>query len=386
MTLPARLDTLLSRAVDAGELPSLIAVVGNREGTLYSGAFGRRALGGAVPMTPDTVIWLASMTKAITATAAMQQVEAGRLSLDTPAADIMPELAKVQRLEGFDAAGAPLLRPLQRPITLRHLLSHTAGFSYEFSNADLARYMQHAGTPSILACARGALDVPTLFEPGDRWEYSTGIDWAGLMVQKVTGKSLGQYLTDHLCGPLGMADTGFNLTDSTRPRLSAMHARSPEGSLATMPFELPQHSDFEMGGGALYGTALDYLRFMRMILNGGALDGVRVLKEDTVREMLRDQCPGLGCGFMKSIAPAISHDAEFFPPEDCGWGLSFLLSRKSIPGGRQAGSVAWAGLSNVYYWIDPASGLCAMFATQLLPFFDPATIAVLRDFERAVYA
>ena len=386
MALQERLDSLLSRAIGAGDVPGLVAVVGDREGTRYAAGFGMRALGGDTPMTADTVVWLASMTKAITATAAMQQVEAGRLSLDAPAADIMPELGKVQRLDGFDEAGTPRLLPLKQTITLRHLLSHTVGFSYEFSNPNLARYMQYAGTPSILACARGALDTPTMFEPGERWEYGTGIDWAGLMVQKVTGKSLENYLKDHLCGPLGMPDTAFNLSHAMRSRLSGMHARAPDGQLATMPFELPQHSDFQMGGGALYGTALDYLRFMRMILNGGQLDGVRVLKEDTVREMLRDQAPGIGCGFMNSISPEISHHAEFFPPEDCGWGLSFLLSRKSIPGGRKAGSVAWAGLSNVYYWIDPASGVCAMLGTQLLPFFDPKTIEVLKAFEREIYA
>ena len=386
MALQDRLDSLLSRAIAAGDVPGLVAVVGDRAGTRYAAGFGVRALGGNSPMTPDTVVWLASMTKAITATAALQQVDAGRLALDAPAADIMPELERAQVLEGFDDSGAPRLRPLKNTITLRNLLSHTAGFGYEFSNANLARYMQYAGTPSILACARGALDTPTMFEPGARWEYGMGIDWAGLMVEKVTGKSLGNYLKDHLCGPLGMPDTAFNLTDTMRARLSGMHARAPEGQLTPMPFEMPQHPDFEMGGGALYGTALDYLRFMRMILNGGELDGVRVLKEETVREMLRDQCPGLGCGFMKSIAPEISHDAEFFPPEDCGWGLSFLLSRKSVPGGRKAGSVAWAGLSNVYYWIDPASGVCAMLGAQLLPFFDPKTLEVLKAFEREIYA
>jgi len=386
MSLKARLDALLAAPVQAGQVPNLFAIVGTRAGVLYEGAAGPRALGGTVPMGVDSVIWLASTTKAITTTAAMQCVEQGRLSLDAPARDVVPELAEVKVLDGFDDAGMPRLRPPRRPVTLRHLLSHTAGYAYEFSNASLVRYIEKTGLPSILQCRKGALGAPLMFDPGEAWEYGIGIDWAGQMVERVSGMTLGRYLADHVCGPLGMTSTSFALSDAQRARLASMHAKTPDGALATMPLEMPQQPEFEMGGGALYGSAQDYLRFMRMLLNGGVLDGVRILREDTVAEMSRDQCPQLACGSMRSIAPALSFDADFFPDQRCGWGLSFLLNRGPVPGGRSAGSLAWAGLSNVYYWIDPARGIAAMFGTQLLPFFEPATIAALRAFETTLYA
>lgn len=386
MTLQARLDRILADAVAAGRMPNAVASVGDRQGVRYEGAQGPRALDNPTPMTPDTVLWLASMTKAITTTAAMQLVEQGRLALDSPAQEIVPDLAHVQVLEGFDAAGTPRLRAPKRPPTLRHLLTHTAGFGYEFANAEVGRYVAATGMPSILSCERGALNLPLLFDPGDNWEYGIGIDWGGLMVEQVSGKSLDQYLRDHLLGPLGMHSTSFRLDARLRGRLAGMHARGEDGRLAPMALEMPQPAGFDMGGGALYGSTQDYVRFMRMILNRGELDGVRVLRPETVADMGRDHCPGLRCGHMPSTSPAVSYDADFFPGQRCGWGLSFLINDTAIPGGRAAGSLAWAGLSNAYYWIDPVSGVCAMFATQMLPFFDPQVVETLRAFEQAVYA
>ncbi|MGD9603430.1 MAG: serine hydrolase domain-containing protein [Gammaproteobacteria bacterium] len=386
MSLQSRLDALLAEPVQAGQVPNLFAIVGDRAGLLYAGAAGPRALGGNVPMGVDTVIWLASTSKAITTVAAMQCVEQRQFTLDAPASAIVPELAEAQVLEGFDDAGKPRLRPPRRPVTLRHLLSHTSGFTYEFSSAPLVQYMGQTGLPSMLQCRKGALNAPLMFDPGDGWEYGIGIDWAGQMVERVSGKSLGNYLADHVCGPLGMASTSFLLSDTQRSRLAAMHAKTPDGALATMPFEMPQPPEFEMGGGALYGTAQDYLRFMRMLLNGGELDGVRVLRTETVAEMFRDQCPDFACGAMPSVAPALSYNADFFPGQRNGWSLSFLVNRNPVPGGRSAGSLAWAGLSNVYYWIDPTRGIATMFGTQMLPFFEPATVAALRAFETTLYA
>jgi CubicO group peptidase (beta-lactamase class C family) len=386
MTLKSRLDKVLADGVAGNRLPNLVAVVGDRAGTLYEGACGPRTHSATAAMTPDTVLWIASMTKAITATAVMQLVEQGKLALDAPAHEVLPALAHRQVLTGFDAQGQPQLRPPRRAITLRHLLTHTAGFGYEFANAEVGRYVAATGTPNILSCERRALELPLLFDPGDQWEYGIGIDWAGLMLEQVSGKSLGQYLQDHVCGPLGMTSTSFKLSEGQRARVAGMHARAADGSLAPLALEMPQSAGFDMGGGALYSSPRDYLRFMRMILNGGVLEGVRVLRAETVADMSRDHCPGLCCGHMPSTSPAISHDADFFPGQRCGWGLSFLINEQAIPGGRAAGSLAWAGLSNAYYWIDPARGVSAMFATQLLPFFDPQTIASLREFERAVYA
>src|SRR5579863_1199373 len=185
MSLKTKADALLQMAVQSGDVPGVVAVATDRNGTIYEGGFGLRDLGGTVEMTPDTVVWIASMTKAITGTAAMQLVEQGKLSLDTPASEVVPELGEVRVLEGFAADGQPRTRAPKRPITLRHLLTHTAGFGYEFWNADVVRYQQLSGLPPIISCQNATLTLPLLFDPGERWEYGINIDWAGKMVETV---------------------------------------------------------------------------------------------------------------------------------------------------------------------------------------------------------
>jgi CubicO group peptidase (beta-lactamase class C family) len=382
----AAIDAVLRGAVERGEVPGVAAAAGNAAGTLYAGAFGRRGLDQEAAMTPDTVVWIASMTKAITTVAALQQVEAGALSLDAPIAEVLPELAAPQVLSGFSTAGEPLLRPASRPITLRHLLTHTAGFGYDFFNAEVGAYMAARGVPGIITCRRAALATPLVAEPGERWEYGTGIDFAGLAVEKVTGQRLDTVLQERVLGPLGMRDTAFRVGAAQRARLASMHARAPDGTLSVIPFEVPQEPEFHMGGGGLYGTVLDYLRFCRMWLDGGALDGARILAPETVREAARDQIAPLEVPPLRSALPASSNDVELFPGMRKGWGLSFLINDEDVPGGRAAGSLAWAGLANTYYWIDPKRDVAGVIATQILPFADPRVLAVLQDFERAVYA
>ncbi|WP_135466131.1 serine hydrolase domain-containing protein [Crenalkalicoccus roseus] len=382
----ARVDAVLREAVESGAVPGVAAAAGNRAGTLYEGAFGRRALDGEAPMTPDSVVWIASMTKAITTAAALQQVEEGRLALDEPIARVLPALAAPRVLEGFDAEGAPILRPARRQVTLRHLLSHTAGFGYDFFNAEIGRYMEREGVPGIITCRRAALETPLVAEPGERWEYGTGIDWAGLAVEAVTGRRLDAVLEERILGPLGMRDTGFRLRPGQRERLAAMHARGPDGALSVIPFEVPQEPEFHMGGGGLYGTAPDYLRFARMILNGGTLDGVRILSPQSVEEMRRNQIGALTVGMLRSAQPAATNDAEFFPGMVKRWSLGFLINEDDVPGGRAAGSLAWAGLGNTYYWIDPRRDLAGVLVTQILPFADPRVLDLLGAFERALYA
>lgn len=386
MTLKSTLDLHLSRAVATGEIPNVVASVGDRNGVLYEGAYGPRALGESAPMTPDTVIWIASMTKAVTSAAAMQLVELGRLALDAPAHDIVPELGHVRVLEGFDSNGQPQLRAPRGAITLRHLLTHTSGHGYEFFNAKLKRYVEITATPSIMSCENAVLMTPLSFDPGDRWEYGIGIDWAGKMVERVSGMSIGQYLQTSLFGPLQMTSTTFRLSADHRRRLAGMHARAPDGTLAPLPLEVPQEPEFEMGGGGLYSTVQDYLRFTRMIIGRGTLDGTQVLRPETVAEMVKNQIGEMDCARITTQSPEISNDTDFFPGQPQGWGLSFLINKVDEPQGRAAGSLAWAGLSNSYYWIDPTRGISAVLATQLLPFFDANTIALLRKFEHAVYA
>jgi methyl acetate hydrolase len=380
------IDEVLRAATDRGDVPGVVAMAATRDGTCYEGAFGRRALPDGAAMTAGSVFWIASMTKAITSTAAMHLVEQGKLALDRPIADVLPELAAPQVLEGFDAAGEPKLRAAARPITLRHLITHTAGFCYDIWNPQVARYVERKEIPSIFTCQNAALMLPLAFDPGQRWEYGINIDWIGKAVERVSGRRLGDYFAEHLFGPIGMKDTGFKLTPERRARLVGMHSRGEDGVLAPMEFEMPQKPEFEMGGGGLYGTAADYLAFARVFLTEGrAEDGRQVLRSETVRLMAENAMGELNVRALPA-APPYSNEAEFFPGMVKKWGLGFMISTEAVPGGRSARSLAWAGLGNTYFWIDPAKGVAGVILMQLIPFADVKALAVFAGFEAAVYA
>lgn len=379
-------DRVLEQAVADGEVPGVAALAADETGVIYEGAFGKRTQGQDAAMTPDTVGWIASMTKAITSVAAMQLVEQGKLSLDEPLGALLPELAAPQVLEGFANDGSPRLRPARRPITLRRLLSHTAGFCYSIWNAEMLRYEQQAGVPGIIECKDAALNLPLVFDPGERWEYGINIDWAGKAVEAVSGQRLEAYLRANIFGPLGMNDSGFVLGAAQRERLAGMHARNADGSLAVIPFELPQEPEFYMGGGGLYSTGRDYLAFLQMLLHGGSFNGARVLQPETVAEMARNQIGDLTVGLLTTAIPASSNDAEFFPGMVKKWGLGYMITTEEAPTGRSPGSVAWAGLANTYYWLDPAKRLTGVLLTQILPFADAAVLGCFDRFERTIYA
>lgn len=379
------LDSTLSRAVASKQIPGVVAVAATDKGVVYEGAFGVREIGKPAPMTLDTVVWIASMTKAITATAAMQLVERGKLALERPAGEVVPQIGAAQVLEGFDAAGKPRLRAPKRPITLRHLLTHTAGFSYEIWSPAIAQFQQVTGTPGITTCTNAALGTPLLFDPGDKWDYGINIDWVGKMVEAMSGQKLDRYFQDHILGPLGMKDTSFKISDSQRARLSAVHQRAADGTLAPIEFGLPQDPEFHMGGGGLYGTAGDYLSFCRMIMNDGTLNGAQVLRKDTVALMAQNHIGALEIGVLKTAIPPLSNDVELFPGMSKKWGLSFLINTQPLPTGRSANSLAWAGLANTYFWIDRTKRVSGVFASQLLPFYDDTAIDLLGKFETEVY-
>ena len=379
-------DQVLRGGVESGEVPGVVALAANDSGTVYEGAFGKREQGGAADMTVDSVFWIASQTKAITTVAAMQLVEQGKLGLDTPAGEVVPELAEPQVLDGFDADGSARLRPATRPITLRHLLTHTAGHVYDIWNADMLRYHELHGIPGIIECRRVTLGNPLAFEPGSRWEYGIGIDWAGQMVERASGQHLEDYFREHIFGPLRMVDTSFKLSPSQRSRLVSMHARGPDGSLSPIAFEVPQEPEFFMGGGGLYSTGPDYLRFERMLLGRGTLEGAQVLRPETVDEMSRNHIGDLTVGLLKTAMPSSSNDAEFFPGLLKRWGLGFMINEDEAPTGRSAGSLAWAGLGNTYYWIDSEKRLAGIILTQILPFADAGVLRLFSDFESAIYA
>jgi CubicO group peptidase (beta-lactamase class C family) len=291
----------------------------------------------------------------------------------------------VQVLEGFDAAGVPRLRPPKRPITLRHLLTHTSGYGYGMWNAPLARYMELMSLPGTASCENAALRLPLLFDPGERWNYGINIEWVGKVIEGVSGKTLGEYLKDNLFVPLGMDSTGFRITPSMRKRMSRVHERDAQGVLTASDFEVPQEPEFEMGGGGLYSTAPDYLAFIRMILNRGAVGGNRVLRAETVELMSCNHIGDLRVVPMITTNPARSNDAEFFPGVPKSWGLGFMVNHDRAPTGRGAGGLAWAGLSNCYFWVDPAAGVGGVYMTQILPFADVKSLPLFLDFESAVY-
>ena len=380
-----QVDGVLKAATDRGDIPGVVAMAATREGPVYQGAFGRRALPDGSAISVDTVFWIASMTKAITSMAAMRLVEQGKLSLDRPIADVLPELASPQVLEGFDAAGEPRLRPARRPITLQHLITHTAGFVYDIWNPEMSRYMEMTGAPGIISCQNAALMLPLIFDPGDRWDYGINIDWVGKAVERASGQSLGDFFAEHIFGPVGMKDTSFTLTADRRTRLVGMHARAEDGTLGLIPFELPQEPEFQMGGGGLYGTAADYLAFEQLFLNQGRAGGRQVLRPETVQLMSENAIGSLDVRLLKTALPAYSNDAEFFPGMTKKFGLGFMISPEAVPGGRSPGSLAWAGLGNTYFWIDPTVGIAGVILMQLIPFADPKALALLADFEQALY-
>jgi methyl acetate hydrolase len=386
MTDFSQVNDVFGSAIDRGDVPGVVAMAATRDEVVYQGAFGQRTLAKEALMSSDTVFWIASMTKAITSAAAMQLVEQGKLALDGQISDVLPELSTQQVLEGFDPYGEPKLRPAKRPITLRHLLTHTAGLVYDIWNAEMSRYMETKAIPGIISCQNAALSLPLVFDPGDKWDYGINIDWVGKAVERVSGQVLGDYFAEHLFEPIGMKDTAFKLTQERRARMAGMHARSPDGSLAPIEFEVPQEPEFQMGGGGLYGTASDYLAFERVFLNEGRANGRSVLKPETVRLMAANAIGDLNVQPLKTVAPNLSNDAEFFPGMVKKWGLGFMISTQPLPGGRSAGSLAWAGLGNTYFWIDLDRGIAGVILMQLLPFADPKALALLEQFERGVYA
>jgi methyl acetate hydrolase len=386
MSLRANADTILRNAVESGDVPGVVAAATDANETLYEGAFGVRTLGEPEPMTPDTVVWIASMTKALTGTAAMQLVEQGKLALDEPIGEVVPALKEVVVLEGFDADGQPITRPPKRPITLRHLLTHTAGFGYEFWDADDVRYQKVNGLPPIISCQDATLKLALHFDPGERWEYGINVDWVGKAVEAVSGQKLGLYLAEHVLGPLRMNDTAFFITPGMRQRLAKVHQRGADGSLTPiMEFEVPQNPEFEMGGGGLYGTVPDYLKFIRMILNDGRAGSQQILKPETVALMTRNAMGDLRVTMLKTVMPEVSTDAEFFPGMPKSWGLTFMINNEEAPTGRSAGSLAWAGLANSFFWIDLTRKLGGAYATQIFPFGDAKAVQLFLDFEKAVY-
>jgi len=315
----------------------------------------------------------------------MQLVEQGKLSLDAPVPAFDPGLAQPQVLDGFDAQGKPILRLPKRPITLKDLMTHTAGFCYEQWNPDLERCVAVLGLPQMATGKLAALRMPLMFDPGERWEYGINIDWIGRLVEEVSGQELDDYFADRITGPLGMKDTGFAVSTEQRARQATVHQRAVDGALAPQPFEAPIEREFLAGGGGLYSTAGDYLSFLQMLLQAGTLKGAKILKPETVALMGENHIGALPAGVLKANWPQMTNDVDLFPGQQVRWGLGYMLTPEPGPNGRSAGSLTWAGIFNTYYWLDPHKRIAGVFLSQLLPFADHKAVALYGEFESGIY-
>jgi len=390
VTQTSRIDALLHEATNVGEVPGVVALAATDNGIFYEGAFGRRRLGEAATMTRDTVFGVASMVKLITSVAALQLIEQNKLSLDAPVPDIDQVIGAPQVLDGFDAKGAPQLRPAKRPLTLHHLLTHTSGFAYRLWDAKAVRYA-NAIERLPPAQRKAAPHTPLMFEPGDRWQYGTSIDWVGRIVETVSGDPLDVYFRKNIFDPLSMKDTSFVLSPQQYARQASVHRRGPDGSLTAEPLEpmaKRQASALRSfsGGGGIYSTAPDYLTLIRALLGGGALDGARILRPETVALMGQNQIGDVDVGVLKTTVPLLSNDVDLCPGVTCKWGFGHMINMRAMAGGRGGGSMTWGGLLNTYYWIDPGKRIAAVFMTQVLPFADGRALRLYRQFERGVYA
>lgn len=386
MTDFASLDSVLSASIAQGRIPGVAAVLTNAQGNLYAKAFGtRKADEPGLPMQLDTVAWIASMTKAITSTAAVKLADEGKLSLDAPARQWFEPLGNAKVLEGFDDAGQPILRAPRREVTLRHLLTHTAGYGYEFFSADMLRFQQATGTPGVISCANAVFNNPLLFDPGERWNYGISTEFVGKIIEAVTGQRLGEHLRESLLEPLGMHDTAFRLSENAMGRLASVHRREKDGSLSPRRMLIEQNPEFEMGGGGLYSTAQDYAKFLRLFLNQGQAGGQRLLSDRALELLTRNALQGQSVVPLASSIPAVTHDLNLYPGVQKQWSLAFQINAQPLPTGRSAGSLMWAGLANSYFWLDLQRGIGGVYITQVVPFLDPSAVESFMAFETAAY-
>lgn len=383
----SRIDAVLHDALDQKKIPGLTVAVATADGIVYQGAAGKRDIRANAPMTIDSIFRIASMTKPVTSVAVMQLVERGLVKLDDPAGTYLPELSRVQVLESFDAKTKQAkLRPPKTTLTVKQLLNHTSGYGYEFLDPVLNQYVSSGASPSFSQGGEGFLKAPLLFDPGSRWEYGISIDWLGRLVEAASKQSLEDYFHEHIFEPLGMSDTFFNIPAVKQSRVVTLHHRKPDGSLGEDPAEPIKPVQFFSGGGGLHSTAIDYLKFARMILGKGQLGQSRILRPETLALMAQNQIGDFTVQFSKSIAPQLTKEMAHLPGSPDKFGFGFALNSAPVNRGRAAGSLGWSGIYNTYFWVDPSRQICAVLMTQILPFGDDTPIAVLEEFERAVYA
>ena len=370
------IDSRVEAARITAGLPGVAVIAGSADSIIHSGAYGMR---GDAAMTLNSVGRIASMTKAITSATALRVVAQGRLSLDGPIGELVPELASPNILTGFSDAGEPILRPAQRAITLRHLLTHSGGFAYDTWNADFRRYLEITGRGRMPANSDELRTTPLLFEPGERWHYGINIEMVGLAIERAMGRPLYEVVADEITIPLEMADTSFLPGPEHVSRLIPLGQRGLDGAITTSNPPVPTAMPFVYGGGNLFSTAPDYLIFLQAVIRG------ELLPPALHAEFLRPQLPASpAVGQLRSFDKPRSNDCDLFDGMPASWSLGFLMNSQTTKQGRSAFSHCWAGVNNSYYWIDLTRGTCGVVMAQLLPFADPGAIAVAREYEAAV--
>jgi methyl acetate hydrolase len=376
---PASLDAAMRAAVERKDVAGVVVMAADRKHTIYQGAFGAAAdPADPRPLKMDSMFRIASMTKAITSTAAMQLIEQGKLGVDDPAEKYLPALAKLMVFESFDpATGAYRLRPATKPITVRHLFTHTSGLGYPFTDPTTRDFKPRPGEQYAAG--------PLVFEPGERWLYSTSTDWLGRLVEKISGQPLEDYFRQHILSPLGMNDTSYFVPAEKQSRLVTVGRRKADGTFIKESVQPPTAGFTPIGGGGLSSTAADYIRFTRALLNGGELDGVRILSAKSVELMGQNAIGALGVPALKTALPDRSDDFSFVADGRDKWGLGFLITVDAVPGKRSAGSLSWGGINNTYFWLDPTRGITGVILMQFLPFADRKALALYDTFERGVY-
>lgn len=375
----AALSALLEAAVKAGDLPGVVALVVNRDRVLYHEAFGRLDAAKNVPMPKDAIFRIASMTKPVTSVAIMMLVAEGKLTLDDPVATWVPELKAPRVVTRIDeAAGTFETRAASRPVTIRHLLTHTSGIAYAFSSRELALVQKVTGETNPLR-------QPLVHEPGEKWTYGASTRVLGLVVEKVAGEPLDRFLDRRIHQPLGMTDTSFEVPPAKHARVVTTHQRTAAGTLTETPNPATLASPVQ-GDGGLHSTAADYGRFVQMLVREGRLGETRLLDASAVRQMIRNHVGDVVVQTQPSTAPNLSRPF----PSGAGadkWGLGFQLTAPAStrPGLRRPGSYTWAGIFNTHFWIDPEERIGVVFLTQVLPFYDDRVMKVMERFEELVY-
>jgi CubicO group peptidase (beta-lactamase class C family) len=368
------IDALLRDKVAAG-IPAIAVIVVNAQQQLFLGAAGQRDVAAPAPLAADAIFRIASMTKPVTSLATMMLVEQGRIAVDDPVAKYLPEFERVRVLTTFnDADGTFETRPPARPITIRHLLTHTSGIAYPFVDARLAKMNLTGKTQP---------DIPLAHDPGERFTYGPSTAVLGTLIAKMSGRPLDEFVTARIFDPLGMSDTFYTVPADKHDRVVTLHTRTA-GALEERRNPATLASSVA-GDGGLFSTAADYGRFMQLFLNGGRAGTVRLVSESTIRQMMTNQIGRLVVQQQPSADPPRARPFPFGGGKDT-FGFGFQIEAAPADSGlRTVGSASWGGINNTHFWIDPRTGIGAAVLMQVLPYYDEAAIDVLRSVERLVY-